>query len=171
MKNAGSLPLTALSGTLSVNQALSGFGNSTIWLIVIAFFFSRGLIRTGLGSRITYLFMAALGKKTLGLGYGLIATDLVLAPAIPGNTARADGIVFPWSDRRPRHSAVNPTMAPRARSGRSSASVSGTTAAIDRNLISRRLANLVALPLRGSAAKTFGPNSGPRLTRVAPTRV
>jgi DASS family divalent anion:Na+ symporter len=95
MKNAGSLPLTALSGTLSVNQALSGFGNSTIWLIVIAFFFSRGLIRTGLGSRITYLFMAALGKKTLGLGYGLIATDLVLAPGIPSNTARAGGIVFP----------------------------------------------------------------------------
>ena len=39
--------------------------------------------------------MAALGKRTLGLGYGLIATDLVLAPAIPSNTARAGGIVFP----------------------------------------------------------------------------
>jgi DASS family divalent anion:Na+ symporter len=39
--------------------------------------------------------MAALGKKTLGLGYGLITTDLVLAPAIPSNTARAGGIVFP----------------------------------------------------------------------------
>ena len=39
--------------------------------------------------------MAALGKKTLGLSYGLIATDLVLAPAIPSNTARAGGIVFP----------------------------------------------------------------------------
>jgi divalent anion:Na+ symporter, DASS family len=39
--------------------------------------------------------MAALGRRTLGLGYGLIATDLVLAPAIPSNTARAGGIVFP----------------------------------------------------------------------------
>jgi hypothetical protein len=37
---------------------------------------------------------AALGRKTLGLGYGLIATDLVLAPpAIPSNTARAGGMV------------------------------------------------------------------------------
>jgi divalent anion:Na+ symporter, DASS family len=86
---------TALSGTLTINQALSGFGNSTIWLIVVAFFISRGFIKTGLGSRIAYLFMAALGKKTLGLSYGLIATDLVLAPAIPSNTARAGGIVFP----------------------------------------------------------------------------
>src|ERR1700730_213127 len=86
---------TALTRTLSINQALSGFGNSTIWLIVVAFFISRGFIKTGLGSRIAYLFMAALGKKTLGLSYGLIATDLVLAPAIPSNTARAGGIVFP----------------------------------------------------------------------------
>src|SRR5271165_5180108 len=36
------------------------------------------LIKTGLGSRLAYLFMAALGRKTLGLSYGLIATDLVL---------------------------------------------------------------------------------------------
>jgi divalent anion:Na+ symporter, DASS family len=86
---------TALTGTLTIDQALSGFGNSTIWLIVVAFFISRGFIKTGLGSRIAYLFMAALGKKTLGLSYGLIATDLVLAPAIPSNTARAGGIVFP----------------------------------------------------------------------------
>jgi len=89
------IAMTALSGTLTINQALSGFGNSTIWLIVVAFFISRGFIKTGLGSRIAYLFMAALGKKTLGLGYGLIATDLVLAPAIPSNTARAGGMVFP----------------------------------------------------------------------------
>jgi divalent anion:Na+ symporter, DASS family len=86
---------TALSGTLTISQALSGFGNSTIWLIVVAFFISRGFIKTGLGSRIAYVFMAVLGKKTLGLSYGLIATDLVLAPAIPSNTARAGGIVFP----------------------------------------------------------------------------
>jgi DASS family divalent anion:Na+ symporter len=86
---------TVLSGTLTINQALSGFGNSTIWLIVVAFFISRGFIKTGLGSRIAYLFMAALGKKTLGLSYGLIATDLVLSPAIPSNTARSGGIVFP----------------------------------------------------------------------------
>lgn len=86
---------TAVTGTLKIDQALSGFGNGTIWLIVVAFFISRGFIKTGLGSRIAFLFMAALGRRTLGLSYGLIATDLVLAPAIPSNTARAGGIVFP----------------------------------------------------------------------------
>jgi DASS family divalent anion:Na+ symporter len=86
---------TAVSQTLTINQALTGFGNRVIWLIVLAFFISRGFIKTGLGARIAYLFMARLGKRTLGLGYGLIATDLVLAPAIPSNTARAGGVIFP----------------------------------------------------------------------------
>ena len=86
---------TAITKTLTITQALSGFGNRVIWLIVLAFFISRGFIKTGLGARIAYLFMALLGKKSLGLGYGLVATDLVLAPAIPSNTARAGGVVFP----------------------------------------------------------------------------
>ena len=86
---------TAATGTLAVGQALSGFGNSTIWLIVLAFFISRGFIKTGLGARVAYHFMALLGRRTLGLAYGLVATDLVLAPAIPSNTARAGGVVFP----------------------------------------------------------------------------
>lgn len=86
---------TAVTGTLTINEALSGFGNRTIWLIALAFFISRGFIKTGLGARIAYLFMAWLGRRTLGLGYGLVATDLVLAPAIPSNTARAGAVVFP----------------------------------------------------------------------------
>jgi len=89
------IALTALTGTLKIAESLDGFRNTTIWLIVTAFFVSRGFIKTGLGARIAYLFMRALGKRTLGLSYGLIATDLVLAPAIPSNTARAGGVVFP----------------------------------------------------------------------------
>ncbi|NJD21009.1 MAG: anion permease [Gemmatimonadetes bacterium] len=86
---------TAATGTLEVSKALSGFGNATIWLIVLAFFISRGFVKTGLGARVAYHFMALLGRRTLGLGYGLVATDLVLAPAIPSNSARAGGVVFP----------------------------------------------------------------------------
>jgi divalent anion:Na+ symporter, DASS family len=86
---------TALTGTLSIGEALTGFNNTTIWLIVAAFFISRGFIKTGLGERIAYYFMSLLGKRTLGLAYGLIGTDLVLAPAIPSNTARGGGIVYP----------------------------------------------------------------------------
>ena len=89
------IAMTAFTGVLTIGQALSGFGNSVIWLIVLAFMIARGFIKTGLGARIAYMFVALLGKKTLGLSYGLIASDLVLAPAIPSNTARAGGVVFP----------------------------------------------------------------------------
>jgi len=86
---------TILTGTLGINDALSGFSNRVIWLVVTAFFISRGFIKTGLGSRIAYVFISVLGKNSLGLAYGFIATDLLLAPAIPSNTARGGGIIFP----------------------------------------------------------------------------
>lgn len=89
------LTATALTRTLTPAEALSGFGDPTVWLIVSAFFIARGFIATGLGTRIAYLFVASLGRKTLGLAYGLIATDLVMAPAIPSNTARSGGVVYP----------------------------------------------------------------------------
>lgn len=60
------LAVTALTGTLSIEETLSGFGNKTIWLIVIAFFISRGFIKTGLGARIAYMFVRVFGKKHSG---------------------------------------------------------------------------------------------------------
>jgi DASS family divalent anion:Na+ symporter len=41
------------------------------------------------------LFVRAVGKKTIGLGYGLVATDFVLASMIPSNGARNGGIILP----------------------------------------------------------------------------
>ncbi|MSR07329.1 MAG: anion permease [Gemmatimonadetes bacterium] len=87
--------LTVLTGTLTIAQGMSGFSSPVVWLVVAAFFLSVGFIRTGLGVRIAYHFLRVLGRTTLGLGYGLVATDLVLAPVIPSNAARAGGVVFP----------------------------------------------------------------------------
>lgn len=84
---------TTLTGTLTIGEALSGFGHRVIWLVVMAFFISRGFIKTGLAARIAYVFMALLGRKTLGLGYSMVASDLVLAPVIPSNTARAGAAI------------------------------------------------------------------------------
>ncbi len=89
------ITLTAVTGTLTIKESLSGFSNSTIWLVVSAFFISRGFTKTGLGSRIAYMFMKRFGKKTLGLSYSLIASDLILSPAIPSNTSRGGGIIYP----------------------------------------------------------------------------
>jgi DASS family divalent anion:Na+ symporter len=60
-----------------------------------AFFIAAGFTKTGLGARIAYALVALSGRSTLGLGYGLVATDFVLAPAIASNTARAGGVVLP----------------------------------------------------------------------------
>ena len=76
-------------------DALSGFSNSLIWLIGIAFFISRGFIKTGLGSRIAYHFVRLFGKSTLGISYGLSFAELVLSPVMPSNTARGGGVMFP----------------------------------------------------------------------------
>ena len=81
--------------TLTIGEALSGFANATVWLVVTAFFLAAGFIKTGLGERIAYVLVARFGRSTLGLGYSLVAADLVLAPMIPSNTARAGGVVFP----------------------------------------------------------------------------
>ena len=96
----GGCALLALSGltltnTLSVKDALSGFSYPVIWLVVLAFFVAKSFIKTGLGIRVAYHFVSLIGKKSLGLSYGMALTDLALSPAIPSNTARAGGILFP----------------------------------------------------------------------------
>ncbi|SBS37698.1 Putative malate transporter YflS [Marinomonas spartinae] len=79
----------------AIKDALSGFSNSLIWLIGIAIMISRGLAKTGLGNRIGYYFISLFGKKTIGIGYALAISELVIAPVTPSNTARGGGIIHP----------------------------------------------------------------------------
>lgn len=87
--------VTGFLKVLKPAAALSGFGNATIWLIVSAFLFAKGFIKTGLGKRIAYKIMAAIATSSLKLGYTMAFTDLIIAPATPSNTARGGGILFP----------------------------------------------------------------------------
>ena len=86
---------SALSGALTIGDALAGFADTTVWLIVSAYLFARAFLKTRLGERIAWMFIKAIGKRTLTLGYALSLTDLVIAPGTPSNTARAGGILFP----------------------------------------------------------------------------
>lgn len=79
----------------AIEDALSGFSNPLIWLIAIAVMISVALTKTGLGTRIGYYFIALLGKKTLGVAYGLVLSELVIAPVTPSNTARGGAIIHP----------------------------------------------------------------------------
>jgi divalent anion:Na+ symporter, DASS family len=85
----------ALTGVLPVRDALSGYADPIVWLVLAAFFMSRGMIKTGLGRRIAFLFIRAIGRHSLGLGYALVSTDMLLATIIPSTGARSGGIVFP----------------------------------------------------------------------------
>lgn len=103
----------AVTGTLSPREALSGYADPLVWLVLCAFFMSRGVLKTGLGRRIAFLFIKLLGRSSLGLAYALSSTDFLLAGFLPSNSARAGGVVFPVA--RSLAEAYDSTPGPTAR--------------------------------------------------------
>ena len=79
----------------ALNWALSGFANSTVWLIFGAFMFAMGYEKTGLGRRLALQLVKLMGRRTLMLGYAVVLTDTLLAPFTPSNTARSGGTIYP----------------------------------------------------------------------------
>lgn len=97
---AGAVVLIAVTsatllGLITIQEALAGYANVTVWLIVAAFLFSRGLVQSRLGERIAYTIVRLIGGSPLRLGYSIVLADLAMAPMTPSNTARAGGILFP----------------------------------------------------------------------------
>jgi len=86
----------------SLRWMLAGFSEGTVWLIVGAFVFSIGYRKSGLGKRLALMLVHSLGRHTIGLGYAVALSDLVLAPATPSNTARSGGTVYPIISNIPR---------------------------------------------------------------------
>ncbi len=89
------LTVAALTKLLTPAQALASFGTTTIWLIVSAFLFARGFLKTGLGRRIAFLLMKGIGDSTLKLGYAFAFSDLIMSPTTPSATARVGGVIYP----------------------------------------------------------------------------
>jgi len=88
------LSVTILSGTLTPDEAYSGFGQGFILLIVIVFLIARGVTKSGLGKRVAFLIIKKFGKSSLGLAYSIVAADICISPGFPSNTARS-GVLFP----------------------------------------------------------------------------
>nr|DAD29793.1 TPA_asm: hypothetical protein HUJ06_031261 [Nelumbo nucifera] len=76
------LGASVLTKTLTFAAAFSAFGDPIPWLIALAFFFARGFYKDWTCS-------------SLGLGYSLVFSEALLAPAIPSVSARAGGIFLP----------------------------------------------------------------------------
>lgn len=88
------LATAVLCGVVEPSKAYAGFSESFILLIVAAFLVSHAVHKSGLGKRLSLYIVRRFGRSTLGLGYSVIATDMLIAPAFPSNTARS-GVLYP----------------------------------------------------------------------------
>ena len=87
----GAYPLLTAS---MLAQAYSGFANSSVLLVVVAFIVAQAVVKSGLGRRISLFMVSRFGGSSLGLAYSIVLTDAAIAPAFPSNTARG-GVLFP----------------------------------------------------------------------------
>src|SRR6187399_742688 len=83
-----------LTGTIKPEQAYSGFANSSVLLVVIAFIVAQAVVKSGLGRRVSLFMVSRFGGSSLGLAYSIVLTDVAIAPAFPSNTARG-GVIYP----------------------------------------------------------------------------
>ena len=131
----------------AIRFALSGFSNSTVWLIFGSFVFAMGYERTGLGRRISLVLVRRLGGKTLGLGYAIALADLTLAPFTPSNTARSAGTIFPVIRNIPELYGSRPGESPRKIGGYLMWVAFATTCVTSSMFITALAPNLLALDI------------------------
>ena len=110
--------VATLLGVIPFSAVVDATGTDLVWLVILAFFISRGVIKSGLGRRIALQFMRVLGKRTIGLGYGLALTELIIAPAMPSITARAGGVMLPITRAISEVLGSEPNSASRTKVGR-----------------------------------------------------
>ena len=89
------LIILVTSNTITIAEGLSGFADSTVWLVISAFLLAAAVIGTGLGERIAYTLVSRLGKSVKGLAYAICGSEIILATVVPSNTARGGGIHAP----------------------------------------------------------------------------
>lgn len=137
----------------ALRWALSGFSNSTVWLIFVAFMFAMGYEKTGLGRRISLFLIKKLGRSTLGLGYAVALADLILAPFTPSNTARSGGTIFPIIKNIPPLYGSTPEQEPRKIGGYLMWVALATTCVTSTMFLTGLAPNLLAMSLLEKTVK------------------
>lgn len=82
-----------------MREALGGFAEPSVWLVIVAMLIARAMLDSGLARRIALLFIRAFGRSSLGVSYALLATDVTLASGVPSITARTAGMIAPVAVR------------------------------------------------------------------------
>ena len=78
-----------------MREVLGGFAEPSVWLVLVAMIMARVLIDTGAAHRIALFFIRQFGKRSIGVSYALVLTDVTLAGGVPSITARSGGMVMP----------------------------------------------------------------------------
>src|SRR3954468_13738848 len=63
--------LAAVFGGMTIQQALEGYGDPTVWLVMAAFFISIAMIKTGFARRLALVFVRSFGKSSVGMTHPL----------------------------------------------------------------------------------------------------
>lgn len=88
--------LTAMAANgIPMREALGGFAEPSVWLVLAAMLMARAILDSGLARRIALLFIRRFGGSSLGVAYALVMTDVTLASGVPSITARSAGMVLP----------------------------------------------------------------------------
>ena len=94
------LGLTAMTANgTTMREALGGFAEPSVWLVIVAMLIARSMLDSGLARRIALLFIRGVGRSSLGISYALLMTDVTLASGVPSITARSAGMLLPIARR------------------------------------------------------------------------
>jgi len=80
--------LLAATGAVSLNNSLSGYANTSLWLIVIGFVMAAAMEKTGLSRRIALQMLRAVGGRSIATYWAVFAVMVVLTFLVPSITAR-----------------------------------------------------------------------------------
>ncbi len=78
-----------------MREALGGYAEPSVWLVLVAMIMARVLMETGAAHRIALFFVRQFGHRSIGVSYALVLTDVTLAAGVPSITARSAGMVMP----------------------------------------------------------------------------
>lgn len=76
---------------ITFKEALTGFSQSVVWLVIAAFMIAKVIIDSNLGTRIALFLISKFGKSTLTLAYAISFSELIFGPFVASNTARGGG--------------------------------------------------------------------------------
>ncbi len=62
-----------------MREALGGYAEPSVWLVLVAMIMARVLMDTGAAHRIALFFIRQFGQRSLGVSYALVLTDVTLA--------------------------------------------------------------------------------------------